>query len=130
MKPALAFAFALAAQYGANAACPALNAQEEQRVETLLAKMSLAEKVEQMRMFHANTASRLDPKANGITLRSNGQLSLGPDIEARFVNGIAGIKNPGEKTDPVSAARLTNALQKHIIDASPSRTPALFVAEA
>jgi beta-glucosidase len=114
----------------ANASCPLPTPVEQARIDALLSRMSLAEKVSQMRIFHANAANRLESGSSGIALDPSGQLLLAGSITERFANGIAGIKNPGETIDPVSAARLTNALQRRIIDTSPNKIPALFVAEA
>jgi beta-glucosidase len=114
----------------ASANCIPTTAVDQARVEAILSRMTLSEKVSQMRIFHANTANRLDTKAGGITLGSDGKLILADDITSRFKNGIAGIKNPGEKIDPLNAAKLTNALQRRIIESSPNKIPALFVAEA
>jgi beta-glucosidase len=124
------FAAALFPAQQASANCPAPDAATESRIDALLARMSLAEKIAQMRIFHANADARILGGETAIKLGPDGQLSMPREVEARFANGIAGIKNPGEKIDPVSAARLSNALQAKIMAASPNRIPALFVAEA
>jgi beta-glucosidase len=121
---------ALFTHSAANASCPAISSTEKAQVEAMLSRLSIAEKVGQMRIFHAKAGKRLQPDETGITIDPSGKLILADGIESRFANGIAGIKNPGEKTDPINAAKLTNALQQRIIKASPNHIPALFVAEA
>ena len=92
-----------------------------QRVDDLLGRMTLAEKVAQMRIFHARL---------GIKPDENSQLSLSDNVKERLENGIAGIKNPGEHLPPVAAAKLNNQLQKYIIGNNRLGIPALFVTEA
>jgi beta-glucosidase len=123
--------FMLACQQPATAqTCSKTDPLIEKRVDDLLSRMTLDEKISQMRIFHAKSDHRLVAGKAAMNLDSNGKLVL-PDAQAaRFQNGIAGIKNPGEHNDPVTAAKLTNALQARIITASPNRIPALFVAEA
>jgi beta-glucosidase len=93
----------------------------EERVEDLLSRMTLEEKVAQMRIFHAN---------KGITLSDDDQMELSKDVVKRLKYGIAGIKNPGEHITPVRAAKLNNELQKYIIETSRLGIPALFVTES
>ncbi|OAV43137.1 beta-glucosidase [Lewinella sp. 4G2] len=93
----------------------------EDRVSDLLARMTVEEKVAQMRIFHAN---------KGIKIDSAGQLSLEGDTEERLRLGIAGIKNPGEHNDPVAAAKGNNALQRYIIEHNRLGIPALFITES
>jgi beta-glucosidase len=93
----------------------------EERVVDLLARMTLEEKVAQMRIFHANL---------GIELSAEDQLVLSEDVQSRLQFGIAGIKNPGEPLSPKRAALLTNQLQAYIIARSRLGIPALFVTES
>lgn len=93
----------------------------EARIDTLIAKMTLEEKVGQMRIFHAN---------KGIDLGENDELILSEDVKERLKTGIAGIKNPGEFLTPEKAALLNNNLQKYIIENNAHGIPALFVTEA
>lgn len=93
----------------------------EARVKDLLSRMTLEEKVAQMRMFHAN---------KGIRFNNEDQMVLSKDVQGRLVNGIAGIKNPGEKLSPIRAATLNNQLQEYIIEKSRLNIPALFVTES
>lgn len=93
----------------------------EDRVEDLLSKMTLEEKVAQMRIFHAN---------RGVEIGENGQLNLSEEVIGRLKNGIAGIKNPGEHLPPLQAAKLNNQLQKYIIEHNRLGIPALFVTES
>jgi len=97
------------------------NADYEAQINALIAKMSLEEKVGQMRIFHAN---------KGIELGENDELILSDDVKERLKTGIAGIKNPGEFLTPEKAAVLNNKLQKYIIENSPNGIPAVFVTEA
>ncbi|WP_298767179.1 glycoside hydrolase family 3 N-terminal domain-containing protein [uncultured Polaribacter sp.] len=93
----------------------------DERVEALLPKMSLEEKVAQMRIFHANIGTKPD---------ENGNLKLSKRVIKKLKLGIAGIKNPGEHIDPVAAAKMNNELQKYIIENNRWGIPALFVTES
>ncbi|WP_242204060.1 glycoside hydrolase family 3 N-terminal domain-containing protein [Aestuariivivens insulae] len=93
----------------------------EERVEALLAKLSLEEKVAQMRIFHANI---------GVNHNEDGSLKLSDRVVEKLKLGIAGIKNPGEHIDAVSAAKFNNELQKYIIENNRWGIPALFVTES
>jgi beta-glucosidase len=93
----------------------------EQRVAELLAKMTIEEKVAQMRIFHAQV---------GIELDDNKNLLLSDNARERMRYGIAGIKNPGEHYSPEEAAIKNNLLQKHIIENTRLGIPAMFVTEA
>ena len=93
----------------------------DERVEALLPKLSLEEKVAQMRIFHANIGAKPD---------ENGNLKLSDKVIEKLKLGIAGIKNPGEHIDAVAAAKLNNELQKYIIENNRWGIPALFVTES
>ena len=93
----------------------------DERVEVLLSKLSLEEKVAQMRIFHANIGTKPD---------ANGNLKLSDKVIEKLKLGIAGIKNPGEHIDAVAAAKLNNELQKYIIENNRWGIPALFVTES
>ena len=93
----------------------------DERVEALLPKLSLEEKVAQMRIFHANIGTKPD---------ENGNLKLSDKVVEKLKLGIAGIKNPGEHIDAVAAAKLNNELQKYIIENNRWGIPALFVTES
>ncbi len=93
----------------------------EERVEALLPKLSIEEKVAQMRVFHANIGAKPD---------ENGKLKLSKKVIKKLELGIAGIKNPGEHIDAVAAAKLNNELQKYIIEHNRWGIPALFVTES
>ena len=69
----------------------------DERVEALLPKLSLEEKVAQMRIFHANIGTKPD---------ENGNLKLSKKVIEKLKLGIAGIKNPGEHIDAVAAAKM------------------------
>ncbi len=91
------------------------------RVKDLLSKMTIEEKVAQMRIFHANT---------GVDLGSDNKLIFKDGVADRMKYGIAGIKNPGEFLEPEKAALLNNQLQKYIITNSRLGIPALFITES
>jgi beta-glucosidase len=93
----------------------------EERIKDLLSRMTIEEKVAQMRMFHANL---------GIDLTENNTLKLTDTVIKRLQFGIGGIKNPGELIAPEKSAFLNNLLQKYIIEHSRLGIPALFVGEA
>lgn len=92
-----------------------------ERVEDLLSKLSLEEKVAQMRIFHANIGVKHDDK---------GHLQLSDRVVEKLKLGIAGVKNPGEHIDAVAAAKLNNELQKYIVENGRWGIPALFVTES
>lgn len=98
-----------------------LNSKIEKSVNELLSKMTIEEKVAQMRMFHSN---------KGIELDKNNKLVLSDDVKKRLKYGIAGIKNPGEKYSPERSAILNNQLQKYIIENNRLNIPAFFVTES
>ncbi len=93
----------------------------EKRGDDLLSRMTLEEKVAQMRIFH---------RVKGIDSGENGEMVLSDDVKGRLKYGIAGVKNPGEPDSPEQAAKLTNELQKYIIEQSRLDIPAMFVCEA
>lgn len=93
----------------------------EDRVNDLLSRMNLEEKVAQMRMFHANI---------GIRMNKDGGLKLTDGVKKRLINGIAGIKNPGGEYTPEESALLNNQLQKYIIENNRLGIPAFFVTES
>ena len=93
----------------------------DERIEALLPKLSIEEKVAQMRIFHANIGTKPD---------ENGNLKLSKKVIEKLKLGIAGVKNPGEHINPVSAAKLNNELQKYIIENNRWGIPALFVTES
>ncbi len=104
-----------------QALTPVEEAEISVKVERLLSKMTLEEKVAQMRIFHAN---------KGINAAENNDLVLSDDVQKRLKHGIAGIKNPGEFLTPERAALHNNKLQKYIVENSRLGIPALFVTEA
>jgi beta-glucosidase len=93
----------------------------DNRVEDLLARMTVEEKISQMRMFHRD---------QGIDLSADGKMELSDNVKQRLVNGIGGIKNPGEHQSPENAATLNNQLQKYVIENSRLGIPAFFVTES
>jgi beta-glucosidase len=95
--------------------------KNENRVIDLLARMTLQEKVSQMRMFHSN---------QGIGFSDKGEIELSDNVKQRLMNGIGGIKNPGEHLLPKDAATLNNQLQKYIIENNRLGIPSFFVTES
>ena len=93
----------------------------EDRVNDVLARMTIEEKVSQMRMFHQN---------QGIELSGAGELELSDDVKQSLLNGIGGIKNPGEHLSPENSAMLNNRLQKYVIENNRLGIPAFFVTES
>ncbi|WP_282035731.1 glycoside hydrolase family 3 N-terminal domain-containing protein [Saccharicrinis aurantiacus] len=93
----------------------------EKEVDQLLAKMTLDEKVAQMRIFHAN---------KGIELDENDNLVLSDYVKERLKLGAAGIKNPGEHYSPERSAKLNNLLQKYIIENNRLGIPSMFITES
>ncbi len=93
----------------------------EKRIDALISKMTIEEKVAQTRMFHA---------LKGIELDENDKLILSDDVKERLKYGIAGIKNPGEHYSPERSAKLNNQLQKYIIEHNRLGIPTFFVTES
>ncbi|MBK1876466.1 glycoside hydrolase family 3 N-terminal domain-containing protein [Pelagicoccus mobilis] len=93
----------------------------ETKVDELLSKMSLEEKVGQMRIVHAQI---------GVELGEDGQLVLSDHFKEQVKHGIAGIKNPGEHDSPETAARINNLLQKYLVENSLHGIPGMFVTES
>jgi len=93
----------------------------EERVNDLVPRMSLEEKVAQMRIFHANIGVESDEK---------GRLQFSDRVVEKLKLGIAGIKNPGEHISPLAAAKLNNELQEYIMKSNRWGIPALFVTES
>ena len=91
------------------------------RVEDLLARMTLEEKVAQMRMFHAQI---------GVELNDMEELELSEIVSEKLKIGIGGIKNPGEHYSPSRSANLNNQLQKYIMENNRLGIPAFFVTES
>ena len=97
------------------------NAPIENRIEDLLSRMTLDEKVAQMRIFHAS---------KGISRNKDGSLFLSDDVKGRLTKGIAGIKNPGVEYTPEESVVLNNQLQKYIIENNRLGIPAFFITES
>lgn len=93
----------------------------DNRVEDLLTRMTLEEKVAQMRMFHAQI---------GVELNESDELELSDIVAEKLKTGIGGIKNPGEHYSPLRSAILNNQLQKYIIENNRLGIPAFFVTES
>jgi beta-glucosidase len=93
----------------------------EERVDDLLSRMSLEEKVAQMRIFHANI---------GVYANKRGDLELSDKVKGKLEIGIGGIKNPGEDLSPLEASKLNNELQAYIIKNNRWGIPGLFVTES
>jgi len=93
----------------------------DDRVDDLLSRMTVDEKISQMRMFHSN---------QGIEFSAAGEMELSEDVIERLANGIGGIKNPGEYLSPENAASLNNQLQTYVIENSRLGIPAFFVTES
>ncbi|WP_236252939.1 glycoside hydrolase family 3 N-terminal domain-containing protein [Echinicola sp. 20G] len=97
------------------------NMEVDKRVTDLLGRMTLEEKVAQMRMFHAQI---------GVELNEQGELDLSEKVIQKLSIGVGGIKNPGEHLSPEKAALLNNKLQKYIIEHNRLGIPAFFVTES
>jgi beta-glucosidase len=93
----------------------------DQRVEDLLGRMTIEEKVAQMRIFRVGQQ---------IDLNDAGELVLTDDVKQRLKFGIAGIKYPGSHLRSVESASLNNQLQRYIIEHNRLGIPALFATEA
>lgn len=101
--------------------CGLLKKTDEAFVDDLISQMTIDEKIAQMRVFHANL---------GIKLNEQDELVLSDKVKEKLKYGIAGIKNPGEQYTPERAAKLTNQLQKYILENSRLKIPAFFITES
>lgn len=101
--------------------CGPLKKTDEAFVDDLISQMTIDEKIAQMRVFHANL---------GIKLNEKDELVLSDKVKEKLKYGIAGIKNPGEHYTPERAAKLTNQLQKYILENSRLKIPAFFITES
>ncbi|RED47820.1 glycoside hydrolase family 3 N-terminal domain-containing protein [Seonamhaeicola aphaedonensis] len=93
----------------------------EDRVNDLLNRMTVEEKVGQMLMFGAQRVARKG---------KDGSLVITDWGKPYFTNGLGGLKFPFQKETPEESARLNNELQKKIIASNRFGIPALFVGEA
>ena len=104
-----------------SVSCESVQKSDESLIDDLIGKMTIDEKIAQMRVFHANL---------GISLDDNDSLILSDKVKEKLKNGIAGIKNPGEHYSPERAAILNNKLQKYIIENTRLKVPAFFITES
>ena len=95
------------------------NLPVEKRVEDLLKRMTLEEKVAQMRICN--------PRVN---LDKNDSIIMPQVLKDKVKNGYGGHKNPGDKLSPEKCAILCNQFQKYVIENSRLHIPILFVGEA
>lgn len=95
--------------------------RNDNEIDALIKKMTIEEKVAQMRIFHANMGISLDKKNN---------LVLSNEVREALKYGIAGIKNPGQNYTPEQSAILNNLLQEYIISKSRLKIPAFFITES
>lgn len=107
----------------------AVDAVTEKRINDMVSQMTLEEKISQMRMFHSN-ANRVEDKGAAIQVLADGTLVVAEAMRKRYVNGIGGVKNPGQKISLEQGVILANKFQQDIIASSRFGIPALFVAEA
>jgi beta-glucosidase len=105
---------------GARQAHSVPDEPKSDRVSQLIRKMTIEEKVAQLRVFHSNL---------GVELDKNGKLELLDEVKDKLKVGIAGIKNPGTYLPPEEGIRLCNQLQKYIIENNRLGIPAFFVTE-
>ncbi|RXP52967.1 beta-glucosidase [Lutibacter sp. HS1-25] len=95
------------------------NIPVEERVEDLLKRMTVAEKIAQMRISN-----------HRVKLDNNDRLVMPQVLVQKLKNGYGGHKNPGDKLSPEKCALLCNQLQKYTIENSRLHIPILFVGEA
>lgn len=93
----------------------------EKRVEDLLSRMTVEEKVGQMLMFGAQRVARKGKEGN---------LIITTWAKPKLANSLGGVKFPFQKEAPEESARLNNELQKRIIASNRLGIPTLFVGEA
>ncbi len=91
----------------------------EKRVEDLLKRMTLEEKVVQMRICNQR-----------VNLDSKDSIIMPQILMDKVKNGYGGHKNPGDKLSPEKCALLCNQFQKYVIESSRLGIPILFVGEA
>jgi beta-glucosidase len=91
----------------------------ENRVESLLSKMSTEEKINQLTSAYAQTDQA-----------GNGPGGLGQEFTDRLEQGLGSIQFVNLPHDAQQAAEFANAIQNHVLDTSRRGIPALLVGEA
>jgi len=91
----------------------------EERLDDLLSRMTLEEKVAQMSIFHMLT-----------NILVEGDQKLDEATRSKLVHGIGGLGRPGQHAGPRETARATNAFQKYLRENTRLGIPAFFVDEA
>ena len=92
----------------------------EDRVQDLLSRMTVEEKVGQMLMFGAGK----------IVSGESGALDIRPWARPRLANGLGGLKFPFAELPPGESAEMNNLLQKTLMESNRFGIPTLFVSEA
>ncbi len=93
----------------------------EKRVEDLLGRMTVEEKVGQMLMFGAGRVAKRG---------KNGSLNMTKWGKPKLANSLGGLKFPFQSSSPAESAKLNNELQKNIMGSNRFGIPTLFVGEA
>ncbi len=96
---------------------PALSIQT--RVEDLLGRMTLEEKIAQMSIFHMKT-----------NVLPNEEVELDASTLALLQNGVGGLGRPGLNVSPRATAHSTNAVQRFLCEKTRLGIPAFFIDEA
>ena len=91
----------------------------EERLSDLLARMTLAEKIAQLSIFHM--------KSNVLV---NEKVELDESTRAQLADGVGGLGRPGQHLSARETALATNALQKYLREHTRLGIPAFFVDEA
>lgn len=102
--------------------CAEQRSADEIFVDNLISKMTIEEKVAQIRIFHASKGITINSEEDGVVFSEKSQQLI--------KQGIAGIKNAGGQYAPETSAKLNNLLQKYLIENTPNGIPAMFITES
>ncbi len=91
----------------------------EQRLDDLMARMTLEEKIAQMSIFQMRTNNLPEEK-----------IELDEEIRAKLANGVGALGRPGLRSSPRATALWTNAIQQYLREHTRLGIPAFFIDEA
>lgn len=91
----------------------------EQRLDDLMERMTLEEKVAQMSIFQMHTNNLPDEK-----------IELDATIQEKLTHGVGALGRPGLCSSPRATALWTNAIQRYLCEHTRLGIPAFFIDEA
>lgn len=91
----------------------------EKRLDDLMARMTLEEKIAQMSIFQMRTNNLPEEK-----------IELDETMRVRLANGVGALGRPGLRSSPRATALWTNAIQRYLREETRLGIPAFFIDEA